>query len=957
MLPHRSIALLLTALLTTVPPTIAQTPEPESLISQGWKQYEADQYKSAIATWEKAILQAQRQNDPSEEASALIGLGFAHSKLTQDEQSLAAYQRAVKLYNSLGDRKSEASTILNIVIAYRNLAQFDRAIATAQEALKIYTELGDRSGEADSFSQMGLDYDSLSKYDQSIQSYQQSLIRYQELKDLPNQAATFNNLGREYSSKSEYGSALKYHQQALEIYRAANDRLSVASVLLYNLAALYKNLQQEEQAKDCYNQAIVILAAVPGDGRTKAEAWNSTGWAYYSLGQYDQAINNYQKALGIYQKTGDLANQAEMFMSIGFAQNDNRKYQAAIDAYGQALVILEKTSDRAKEGHAIKNLAGVYQSNRQPAKAIELYQKALKTFQMLNQIGDKAFILSQLGFAYMDNDQPELAMDSYRQAFQLHRKSGAKEQQGNMLGRLAELFDRQAQPELAIAFYKQAVNLYEVIRTDIRQLPRETQEKYTSSVATSYRRLADLLLTQGRIREAQEILDLLKIQEASSYDQTSSAQTTVQLDLQTQEQEAIERFEITLTQPLTATTLKTLAQPLAATRDGLIQSGNAKTSAIGNFDKIISNPDTLLIQNLFVNDQLWIIWSSRSGGSRRVVIPITEKELRDRTAQLQTQLSDSSSDIETLRKTSKTLYNWLIPADLQEELQKNPKKQLIFSLDHVTRYIPPTVLYDGKQYLTERYQVSTIVTTDVKGDRLQPQSTRVLALGTSQALKGFSALPSVATELTAIVKQGNTGIYAGHKYLDGEFTLDRLRTSTDHNILHIATHGTFDSQSITRSALLLGDGSLLSISEIAKFTNLSRTDLVVLSACETGLSQVSQDGTEISGISGYFLGRGAKSVVASLWQVSDQSTALMMQKFYGYLSQGMSKAEAIQKAQLDLLQLNNLKASSQALAQLPRAAIAIQSVKSIDPRPNAHQDIGYAHPFFWAPFILIGNSQ
>jgi CHAT domain-containing protein len=94
-----------------------------------------------------------------------------------------------------------------------------------------------------------------------------------------------------------------------------------------------------------------------------------------------------------------------------------------------------------------------------------------------------------------------------------------------------------------------------------------------------------------------------------------------------------------------------------------------------------------------------------------------------------------------------------------------------------------------------------------------------------------------------------------------------------------------------------------------------------------------------------------------LWQVSDQSTALMMQKFYGYLSQGMTKAEALQKAQLDLIGLNSLKASNQALTQLPRAAIAIQSVKSIYPRPNAHQDIGYAHPFFWAPFILIGNSQ
>ncbi len=965
MLPHRSLLLLTTlTLLTGLPQTIAiaqpqtqNASEPEDLITQGWKQYDADQYNDAIATWEKAIVRSRLQKDPSEEASALIGMGFAYSKLTQGEKSLAAYRQATKLYGSLGDRKSEASTLLNVVIAYRDLAQFDQAIAAAQQALKIYSELGDLSGEANSFSQMGLDYDSLSKYDLSIESYNQSLKRYQQLKDLPNQAALLNNLGSAYSSKAEYGNALKHHQQALEIYRSQNDRLSVANLLLYNLAALYKNLQQEEQAKDCYNQAIAILATAPGDGQPKAEAWNSTGWAYYSLGQYDQAIATYQKALGIYQKIGDRANQAEMFMSIGFAQNDNRNYKAAIESYEQALAILEKTSDRQKEGHAIKNLAGVYHSDRQYEQAIDRYQKALKIFKTLQLTGDQAFILGQMGFAYTANSQTILAMDSYKEALQLYRKSGAREQEGSVLGRLAELFNRQAQPELAIVFYKQAVNRYEIIRKDIRQLPREAQEKYTSSVAITYRNLADLLLSQGRIREAQEILDLLKVQESSSYDQSSPVQSIVQLFLQTPEQQAIQTFESTISQSLTDAAIKKITHPLQQNHDRLIQTGNTQSSAIGNFDQLIQNPDSILIQNLFVDNQLWVIWSSRTEGSHRVVVPIPEKELRDRVTKLQTQLSDSSSDINDLHKTSQTLYNWLIPAALQEELQKNPKKQLIFSLDHVTRYIPPTVLYDGKQYLTERYQISTIVTTAVNGDRLQPQSTRVLALGTSQAIKGFPALPSVAVELSAIVKQDNHGIYAGHKYLDGEFTLDRLRSSKDHNILHIATHGTFDSQSIARSALLLGDGSLLSIGEIAKFTNLARTDLVVLSACETGLSQVSQNGTEISGISGYFLGRGAKSVVASLWQVSDQSTALMMQKFYGYLSQGMTKAEALQKAQLDLLQLNSLTSSNQALTQLPRAAIAITSVKSINDRPNAHQNIGYAHPFFWAPFILIGNSQ
>ncbi|NJM46243.1 MAG: DUF2225 domain-containing protein [Alkalinema sp. RU_4_3] len=931
------------------------TSESENLITQGWKQYDADQYNDVIVTWERAIARSRLQKDPATEASALIGMGFAYSKLTQSEKSLAAYQQAAKLYNSLGDRASEASALLTSILTYRDMAQTSQAIATAQQALKIYRELGDRSGEANALGYLGLDYSTLAQYEQSIQAYEQALTFYKQRKDLPNQAIIFNNLGSVYSNKADYGAALTVYQKALEIYRTTNNRFSEASVLLYTLAPLYKNLGQEEQAQDSYRQAIAILATISGD--SQASIWDSMGWAHYSLNQYSEAITIYQKALALYQRNGDRINQAAMLMRIGYAQGYGNQYKAAITSYKKALEILETTTDRSETAIAIRDLASAYESDKQPTQAISLYKKALDIFQSLNQIDDEAFVWSQLGYLYKTNTRPELAMDSYRKAIQLYRQSSHRKQESQVLGVLADLFAQQAQPELAIAFYKQAVNLYESIRKDIRQLPREAQEKYTSSIATTYRRLADLLLEQGRIREAQEILDLLKVQDINSYDQANASIPNVQISLQSPERQAINRFDRTIAQPLTTTTVQQLAQPLQETRDRLIQTGNTTASAIGNFDQLIQNPDSILIQNLFVDDQLWVIWSSRNGGSQRVVVPIPEKELRDRVTKLQTQLSDSSSEINDLQKTSETLYNWLIPSALREELQKNPKKQLIFSLDHVTRYIPPTVLYDGKQYLTERYQISTIVTTAVQGARLQPQSTRVLALGTSQAIKGFPALPSVAVELKAIVKQDNTGIYAGHKYLDGEFTIDRLRTSTDHNILHIATHGTFNPQSITRSALLLGDGSMLSIGEIAKFTNLARTDLVVLSACETGLSQVSQNGTEISGISGYFLGRGAKSVVASLWQVSDQSTALMMQKFYGYLSQGMTKAEALQKAQLDLLQLNRLKSSNQALNQLPRAAIAIQSVKSIADRSKAQQDLGYAHPFFWAPFILIGNSQ
>ena len=215
---------------------------------------------------------------------------------------------------------------------------------------------------------------------------------------------------------------------------------------------------------------------------------------------------------------------------------------------------------------------------------------------------------------------------------------------------------------------------------------------------------------------------------------------------------------------------------------------------------------------------------------------------------------------------------------------------------------------------------------------------------------GLMPLPNVPAELSAIVHDGNDkGIYPGKIRLDAAFTANSLRDNRDpFRVLHIATHGSFNPKSITASFLLLGDGNRLLITEIAALTNLNTTHLVVLSACETGLSGSASDGTEISGISGYFLYRGAKSVLASLWNVNDASTSLLMQQFYKHLANGMSKATALQQVQQDFIQGKLTAKDAPA-----RGDILI----TVDPGVRTPQNsTTFSHPYYWAPFILIGNS-
>ena len=159
-------------------------------------------------------------------------------------------------------------------------------------------------------------------------------------------------------------------------------------------------------------------------------------------------------------------------------------------------------------------------------------------------------------------------------------------------------------------------------------------------------------------------------------------------------------------------------------------------------------------------------------------------------------------------------------------------------------------------------------------------------------------------------------------------------------------HCCFDPKTINASYLLLGNGDKLPITEIANLTTLSDKHLVVLSACETGLSGNSPDGTEISGISSYFLRRGAKSVLASLWLVNDPATALLMKNFYTQLSQpNTSKAIALQTVQKQFLDRTLTDKDAKAIDR------GVRRYREGQPPPNS-----FEHPYYWAPFILVGNS-
>ncbi len=282
-------------------------------------------------------------------------------------------------------------------------------------------------------------------------------------------------------------------------------------------------------------------------------------------------------------------------------------------------------------------------------------------------------------------------------------------------------------------------------------------------------------------------------------------------------------------------------------------------------------------------------------------------------------------------EVSQELYD-IIMRPLEEELLSGGYINILWMLNGVLRLLPLAALHDGKQFLLEKYRNVNITTCSSIGK--QPhEHWNGLGMGVTLEHEGHSPLFAVKDELEGIISMDSTsGIIPGDILLDEAFTRDAMESHLEagYKAVHIASHFELNPANETMSYLLLGDGSKIRMDELRSLPTLFKgVDLVAFSACSTGLGTASTRGREVDGIG--YLGemQGAKTVMATLWPVEDKSTSKLMREFYRLREEGMTKAEALQQAQLALLK----------------------------GKITSEEGHDFTHPYFWAPFILIGNGE
>ncbi len=638
------------------------------------------------------------------------------------------------------------------------------------------------------------------------------------------------------------------------------------------------------------------------------------------------------------------------------------------------------------------------QINRLNAEAIKLSdtgraQQALQTLEkalvITTDTGERwweAVTLNNIGRVYQKERQYPQALKSYQQALVINRELGDRVQLGKTYSNIGYLFDVQNKPDLAAFFYKHCLINREKARLTPELLAGPQPDAYSITVAQTYRILGDKLLKQGRVQEAERAIDLLKVEELEGYFQNvpGNQLTAKGMEIAPSEKPVKEKLEQTLDGAVALgkelTTLRKIAPEKRSPqqKQRVAQLVTNQQQLLDQFNDFIASPavkeqveqinrtarrqnldleslneirdnlarlpqKAVLIYPLVLKDSLEIIVVTPDSPPIHRTVAVKQETLNQTIAALRSSLENPSRDV---KKPARQLYDWLIKP-IEGDLKQANAQTLIYAPDDQLRYIPLAALYDGTQWLVQRYSVNHITAASLTNFNTQPESQlRILAgaftKGSYQVPMGnrrvaFSGLPFAAREVQNLAD----AVPGTKKLLDNAFSpTATVPQMDDYTIVHFATHAAFVVGKPEDSFILFGNGDRVNLRDIATWS-LPRVDLVVLSACETGLGGKLGNGDEILGFGYQMQKTGAKAAIASLWAVDDGGTQALMSAFYSLIPSGkLTKAEALRQAQIAIITGKSPETKQQ------------NGTNKI----SAPVGGSLSHPYYWAPFILIGNG-
>ncbi|UBF26128.1 CHAT domain-containing protein [Kovacikia minuta CCNUW1] len=855
-----------------------------------------------------SVLDHQKQESPSSiphsplptPPSSLLTQGKALYDAGQFAEAVKVLQQAVESYRSEGDQLRLAAALSNLSLTYQQLGAWEeakRAIAESLDLLKIQnskfktqnSHLLAQSLDIQGRLQLGMGQteEALAAWERATKIYREVGDRTGEIRSRINQAQALQVMG--------------FNRRALESLNELEETLqplpnSLTKVVgLRSLGDALQRVGDPDKSRQVLQQSLTIAQDLRSPQDVSA--------VLFSLGNVARVQQQIPDALQFYQQAANLAPapilQVQAHLNRLSLLLENQQWaeaEALLPSIQAQIATLPPSRPaiyaRINLAHSLVKLKdkGLKINNKKtdsspiphPPSLTETASLLATTVQQARDLGDRraeSYALGNLGGLYEQTRQWSEARSLTQQALLLAQSINATDVAYRWQWQLGRLLKQQGEIAGAIAAYESAVNTLQSLRSDLVAINREVQFTFRDSVEPIYRQTVELLLQGQGAQPGAENLDKAR--------------------------RLIESLQL-------------------AELDNFFREACLNAQSV-LLDKLVDqdNPTTAIFYPIILDNRLDVILKVPKQPLRHHAITLPQTEVEKVLTQLQQALKRPDAARET-RSLSQQVYNWLI-RPVEADLKQSGVNTLVFVLDGMLRNIPMAALYNGQQYLVENYAVALSPGLQLFTPRpLAQTALNALTAGLSHppsTYSQFSPLPEVKAELRLIEE---TGIPTT-KLVDQNFTSQTLAqkiNSLPFKVVHLATHGQFSSQA-KNTFILAADGPI----NVNKLDNLLRSktqnpseavELLVLSACQTAAG----DNRATLGLAGVAVRAGARSTLASLWQIDDRSTAVFIGEFYRELATAkLTRAEALRRAQITLLK------------QYPQ----------------------YNRPVYWAPYVLVGN--
>ncbi|EDX86214.1 tetratricopeptide repeat domain protein [Synechococcus sp. PCC 7335] len=613
-----------------------------------------------------------------------------------------------------------------------------------------------------------------------------------------------------------------------------------------------------------------------------------------SLGHIAAASGETEQALEQYEEVSAIASTPQLKLRSHLSQLPlltETNYSQIATLYTDIQTLIERLPVDKTTVNARLELARYYLESpigndiATPQVIAQNLATARNQAQTLSDSYAESYALGYLGELYLKQQQLSEADDVLRQALEIAEALRSSELTYQWQWALGRVHVQQNRTALALSDYENAVDSLKTLRGNLIAIAPDLRFDFTERVEPVYREWVALLLSSQSAKKSAEepAKDLTNLQKA---------------------QGAIESLQLAELENYFAEPCVPLSQDISQ----IIENTTSPTAVL--YPIILSNRLEILLK---LPDQ----------SLQQYTVAITQPALEELLNQFQIDLRLPFTS-NTLRTLSAQLYDLLIrPA--QPALEQSNIDTLVFVLDGSLRNVPMSALYDGQQYLVENYSIALAPGLQLVAPQpLANRNLTTLVAGLSEARHGFSNLPFVKAEISQVQQTTSSRVLLDEDFTEAQLTT--LLSNADYQVVHLATHGQFSSDA--EDTFILAWDKPIQVDDFNTLlrqsdqTNESAIELLILSACDTALG----DRRAALGIAGVAVQAGARSTLATLWNLDDETGALFSNYFYQALQQpDTSKAQALRLAQLQILK------GEDANSQL------------------------YQHPRFWAPYILLGN--